>query len=266
MANWITEHESTLRLSVFLGVLILMALLETLFPRKIRTQDRTARWGSNLALVIIDSLVVRLLFPIIAVGAAAFAFTKGWGVLNLIDLPAWVGFIMALILLDLSVYIQHVAFHKIPVLWSVHKVHHADRDIDATTGVRFHPIEIVISMIYKIAVVILLGPSVLAVIIFEIILNASAMFNHANVRLPKTFDRILRVFFVTPDMHRIHHSVHPAETDSNYGFNLSLWDHVFKTYREKPKDGHIGMKIGLSEYQSNSPSSLVWLLILPFKR
>lgn len=255
--------EGTLRLSIFLGVLILMGALETLFPARDRVQKRSSRWVTNLGLVIIDTLAIRLLFPIIAVGAALWAQTQGWGLLNMMSLPVWLAVILAVIVLDIMIYWQHVAFHKIPILWRLHKVHHADRDLDASSGLRFHPIEIVISMLYKMLVVVALGAPALAVIIFEIILNACALFNHANVRLPQWLERPLRQIMVTPKLHRIHHSVIERETNSNYGFSVIWWDKIFQSYTDKPKGE---LTLGLSEYQTDAPSNLVWSLVAPFKR
>lgn len=266
ISTWILDHEGALRLSVFLCVLVIMGIAETVLPKKQRVHARGQRGMANLFLVIIDSLALRIVFPIIAVGVAAISYQKGWGVLNLVSMPSGLKVIIALIVLDFSVYVQHIAFHKIKPLWALHKVHHADRDIDVTTGVRFHPLEIIVSMLYKMGVVLALGPSVLAVILFEIILNASAMFNHANLALPKKFDTVLRTLIVTPDMHRVHHSVIESETNRNYGFNLSIWDRLFKTYQAQPRDGHAAMKIGLSDYQTDAPTSLWWMLKAPFER
>lgn len=259
-------HENLIRMWVFLGVLALMTGLEALFPRKARAQSRVRRWTTNIGLVFIYSLVLRLVFPAMAVGAAAYAGAKGWGGLNLIELPVWVEVGLAIIALDLAVYWQHVITHKVPIFWALHKVHHADRDIDASTGIRFHPGEVVLSMLYKMAIVVLLGPSVLGVIIFEILLNGSAMFNHANVRLPLWLDKILRVLFVTPDMHRVHHSIIPSETNRNYGFFLSIWDRLFRSYIAQPIGGHADMTIGLPQYQTEEPAHILWCLALPFKR
>lgn len=255
-----------MRLSVFLGVLVAMALCEAVFPRKNRTMPRGRRWVTNAALVIIDTTLLRILFPIAAVGVALTAQNKGWGLFNMLELPLWLEIITAMIILDLLIYIQHVAFHRIPLFWAMHKVHHADRDIDVTTAIRFHPFEIIVSMAYKMACVALLGPAVIAVILFEIILNGCALFNHANLRLSPAIDKALRGFIVTPDMHRIHHSVHSTETNSNYGFSLSLWDQLFRTYRSAPEDGHDAMSIGLSEAQTAKPNLLGWSLLFPFKR
>ena len=265
MSDFVLNHEASLRMGVFISILLLMMGVEALFPRKNRALGRTHRWVSNLLIVIIDSIFVRLLFPIVAVGVAALSVKNGWGLLNLTPLPDWLEIVVALILLDMAIYWQHVAFHRISFFWSFHKVHHVDRDIDVTTGLRFHPIEIVFSLAYKLAVVLVLGAPVLAVILFEIILNGCAMFNHSNVKLPLSVDRVLRRFIVTPDMHRVHHSIHMHETNSNYGFSLSLWDRIFKSYIDQPKAGHDDMVIGLEEHQTKAPASLSWSLLLPIK-
>lgn len=260
--------EPTLRLSAFLGILVLMAALEFLAPRRALTLARSRRWTTNLAIVFIDGLFVRLLgalaAPLLAVGAALWATQHGVGLFNAIDAPAWIEFIATLAAFDLLVWAQHWAFHRLPLFWRVHRVHHADRDIDATTALRFPPLEIVASMLIKVVAVLLLGPTALAVVIFEIVLNGCAMFNHANVRLPLTLDHVLRLLIVTPDMHRVHHSVHAGEHHRNFGFNLSIWDRVFGTYVAQPRDGHQGMHIGLPAYQTDGPNSLWWSLKLPF--
>ncbi|MGI9286885.1 MAG: sterol desaturase family protein [Pseudomonadales bacterium] len=258
------QNESAIRLAVFAGVFATMAILEAVAPRKERTMPRAHRWLTNTALVFVNSMLLRITFPILAVGMAELALTKGWGILSLVALPFWLEVVIAVMILDMLVYIQHVAFHKLPLLWIFHKVHHADRDFDVTTGVRFHPIEIVISMAYKLLGIALLGPPVVGVFIFELLLNASAMFNHANFRLPQYLDRVFRKVIVTPDFHRIHHSIIRSETDSNYGFFLSVWDHLFRSYQSQPSEGHDGMTIGLPEYQTQKPASLMWSLWLPF--
>ena len=255
--------EGVIRLSVFLGILIAMIGLETLFPARDRVQKRGARWLTNFGLVVIDTVVIRLLFPVIAVGVAIWAEARGWGVLNLLSLPIWVKTIFAVIILDMMIYWQHVAFHKVPILWHLHKVHHADRDLDASSGLRFHPVEIVISMVYKMAVVCLLGAPALAVIIFEILLNACAVFNHANVRVPLWFERPLRQVMVTPALHRIHHSVIERETNTNYGFSVIWWDKIFGSYTDQPQGK---LTLGLNEYQTDAPSGLWWSLTAPFRR
>jgi len=265
MTDYTVANEATLRLSVFLFILTVMILAETAFPRKTRTMRRAHRWSSNILLTVIDGVFVRLLFPIIAVGAAVIASENQWGLFNLIERPLWSEVLLTILILDMLIYWQHVAFHRIPFLWAMHKVHHADRDIDVTTGFRFHPLEIALSMAYKIALIFLLGAPVLAVIIFEIILNGCAMFNHSNVELPLNFDKVVRRIIVTPDMHRVHHSTVPSETNSNYGFNLSLWDRLFGTYIAQPAKGHDDMVIGLEDYQTSGPNSLAWSLWLPIK-
>ena len=263
--TFLTDHESSIRLGVFIGVLAVMAILEVIAPRKKRVAARAGRWLTNLGLIVIDTLALRFLMPLFAMGMAAIASDKGWGLLNMIDAPVWLEITLAVIVLDMLIYWQHVASHHIPLIWALHQVHHADRDIDATTGIRFHPLEILLSMGYKLICVMLLGPAVVAVFIFEVLLNACAMFNHANVKLPTALDRLIRLVLVTPDMHRVHHSVIPAETNSNYGFSLSIWDRVFGSYIAQPQKGHDGMTIGLSQYQTNEPSTLKWCLLIPFK-
>ncbi|MGI9373279.1 MAG: sterol desaturase family protein [Hyphomicrobiales bacterium] len=243
----------------------MMALLEFVLPRKQRSQPRSTRWFANLGLVVVDTLALRALFPILAVGVAFWAEANGYGLFNLLGWPYWLTVILTVILLDLAIYWQHVASHKIPVLWRFHKVHHADRDLDASSGLRFHPIEIVLSMLYKFVVIILLGAPALGVFLFEILLNGSAIFNHANFRLPVRLDKIVRMLIVTPDMHRVHHSVLRREHDTNYGFNLSLWDRFFATYTDQPEAGHDGMTLGLKNHQSEKPSNLIWCLLFPFR-
>jgi len=265
MTDFILQNEASLRLGFFISILLIMMLVESLFPRKRRAMGRGHRWLSNILMTILDALFVRFAFPILAIGVAALSAQKGWGLFNLTDWPVWLEITLVVIVLDMLIYWQHVAFHHVPFLWALHKVHHVDRDIDVTTGFRFHPIEIGISLAYKLCLVILLGVPVLAVIIFEIILNGCAMFNHSNVKLPLRVDRVLRRIIVTPDMHRVHHSTIMSETNSNYGFNLSLWDRIFGSYTAQPREGHDGMVIGLDEHQTNGPASLSWSLVLPFK-
>ncbi|WP_409433580.1 sterol desaturase family protein [Litorimonas sp. RW-G-Af-16] len=258
-------HEGLIRLSVFAAALIVFAVLEAAWPRKVRSQKRGPRWLSNLALVGIDTLVLRVLFPVVAVGVAAFASTQGWGLFNYLALPIWLEIALAVIVLDMLIYWQHRLFHAVPFFWRFHKVHHADRDLDVSSGVRFHPVEIVFSMAYKIICVLILGPAVAAVILFEIILNASALFNHANIRLPAWLDQVMRKLIVTPDFHRVHHSIQMRESNQNFGFCLSIWDHLFGSYTAQPEGGHDGMVIGLSEAQTDDPNHLIWSLTLPFK-
>lgn len=264
--NPLPFEEGPVRLAVFAGIFAVMAIAEAAFPRRRRVEPRPLRWFTNIAIVFIDSAVLRLIFPFLAVTMAAIAQSRGWGLFNWLAWPQWLEITICAIALDMAIYWQHVASHKIPMLWRFHKVHHADRDIDVTTGTRFHPVEIVLSMLYKFAVIVVLGPAPLAVFIFEVVLNGSAMFNHANLRLPLGVDRIVRLIFVTPDMHRVHHSVRHDETDSNYGFNLAWWDRAFGTYIDQPADGHDNMTIGLGAYQTHEPSRLDWALLVPFRR
>ena len=258
------ETESLVRLGAFAGTLLIMAAWEIAAPKRELSISKLQRWLSNLSLVALNTLLVRLLIPAGAAGAAIFAETSGWGLLNTFTLPEWADVVVAVVLLDLAIYAQHVVFHAMPILWRLHMVHHADPDIDVTTGLRFHPIEIILSMLIKVGVVVLLGAPVLAVIAFEVLLNATAMFNHGNVRLPSGLDAVLRLLVVTPDMHRVHHSIIVSETNSNYGFNLPWWDRLFGTYRAQPQAGHLEMTIGLSQYQHARHQGLAWILSLPF--
>ncbi|KAB7613293.1 sterol desaturase family protein [Amylibacter sp. SFDW26] len=261
------ENEVAIRLMVFLGLFALLASAEALLPRRVRSQTRKARWFTNISITVIDTLTVRLmavLLPVLAVAAAADASAKGWGILGAVNWPNWLEILIAILVLDFVIWAQHLITHKVPLLWRLHRVHHADVDIDVTTAIRFHPIEIAISMLIKIGAVYILGPTALAVILFEIILNGAAMFNHANIKLPLTVDKYLRLILVTPDMHRVHHSVHRHEHDSNYGFSLSIWDRMFGTYIAQPEKSHDDMTIGL-QWQDDRPSKLGWSLWLPFR-
>ncbi|MCT8161435.1 sterol desaturase family protein [Pseudoruegeria sp. SHC-113] len=262
------EHEALIRLAVFLGLFCLLALAEALVPRLPRAQPRSARWRTNWGLVLIDTLSLRLIalaLPLLAVGAALDAQARGWGLFNGLAWPLWLEALLAILILDLAIWAQHLITHKVPLLWRLHRVHHADRDMDVTTAIRFHPVEIALSMLLKIGLVYLLGPSALAVIAFEVLLNGTAMFNHANLRLSPRLDAALRLVIVTPDMHRVHHSAVRSEHDSNYGFSLSLWDRLFGTYIAQPKQGHEAMTVGL-EWQDARPAKLGWSLWLPFAR
>ncbi len=249
MLNPTTTAEPVIRLGCFLGVLVLMALWERLTPRRSQSIKRLLRWPNNLGLVVIDTVVVRLLFPVAAVGMAILAQTKGWGLLNIIPSPPWLGIPAAVVLLDLTIYGQHVAFHAVPLLWRLHRMHHADLEFDVTTGLRFHPGEIVLSMMIKLAAVLVLGAPPLSVLVFEVLLNATSMFNHGNARLPPWLDRALRLVVVTPEMHRVHHSIDRQETDSNFGFNLPWWDRLFGTYRAQPALGHLRMTLGIDRFR-----------------
>ena len=265
ITEFVTQHEKTIRMSFFFGMLALMGLWELLAPRRALTVSKAVRWGNNLALVFLNSFLLRLLFPAAAVGMAAFAAGQGWGGLHYYDVPFLPALLIAVVVMDLVIYLQHVMVHAVPVLWRLHRVHHADPDFDVTTGARFHPIEIILSMLIKFATIMLLGPPVVAVVIFEVLLNATAMFNHSNVRLPHALDRVLRWIVVTPDMHRVHHSVEDDEANSNFGFNLPWWDRLFGTYRDQPRGGHENMRIGIHHY--HQPKQVSWLpglLWLPF--
>lgn len=261
-----TLMEGTLRLSVFAGTLFVFALLEAVFPRLRFSHGRVQRWPGNIGIVVIDTILARVLLPGITVAAALFAADAEIGLFHWLDVPPVVAFIATLVLFDLAIYAQHVVFHKVPMLWRLHRVHHTDPAFDVTTALRFHPIEILLSLLIKGALVIALGAPAVAIVIFEVILSSAAIFNHSNMRLPLWLDGILRVVIVTPDMHRVHHSVHQPETDSNYGFNLSIWDRLFGTYRAQPRDGYDGMRIGLDGFADDRVLGLGALLIQPFQR
>ncbi len=265
MTQWLLAQEAALRLGCFLGVLVVVATWEQLLPRRARLTTRRARWPHNIAVAALGTALVRLALP-----ATAVTFALGWqalgrGMLPALGLPFPLDVVLAVILLDLAIYGQHVLFHAVPVLWRLHRMHHADVDFDVTTGVRFHPLEILLSMLIKFAVIAAIGAPALAVLVFEVMLNATSMFNHGNVRLPEGVDRWLRWIVVTPDMHRVHHSVIRRETDSNYGFNLPWWDRLFGTYRAQPQEGHVGMTIGLMQFRDSAELRLDRLLTQPFR-
>jgi sterol desaturase/sphingolipid hydroxylase (fatty acid hydroxylase superfamily) len=242
-----------------------MAGWELLAPRRPLHESKAVRWVSNLGLVVVDTLLLRLLFPVLAVGMATLAAQEGWGLLNRTALPAWLAFVLAVVMLDGVIYLQHVMFHAVPALWRLHRMHHTDLDFDTTTGLRFHPIEILLSMGIKLAAVTVLGPPPGAVLVFEVLLNGTALFNHGNIRLPLALDRWLRLLVVTPDMHRVHHSIYPGETNSNFGFNLPWWDRLLGTYRAQPRDGHDGMTIGIEQFRDPRELWLHRLLVQPFR-
>jgi len=264
--HWILAHELPIRLGFFFGIFTLVAAWEQLAPCRVLTVSRVIRWSNNLGLVFLNSLVLRLLFPAAAAGVAALAQQRGWGLLNNYDIAFSVATVLSLVAMDGVLYMQHVMFHAIPLLWRLHRVHHADPDYDVTTGARFHTLEIILSMLIKFATIVMLGPPVVAVVIFEVMLNATAMFNHGNVTLPRQADRLLRLLVVTPDMHRVHHSIEDDESNSNFGFSLPWWDRLFGTYRAQPRAGHQGMTTGLRAYRD--PGQVSWLpgmLMLPFR-
>jgi sterol desaturase/sphingolipid hydroxylase (fatty acid hydroxylase superfamily) len=263
--TFVTQYEISIRIGFFFSIFAIMAIWEIVAPRRMLTVSRAVRWANNLGLVFINSLIIRLLFPAAAVGVAAFAAEQGWGLLNYYQLPLVPGVVMAVVAMDFIIYLQHVLVHAVPALWRLHRVHHADLDYDVTTGARFHPIEIILSMLVKFATIVVLGPPIIAVVIFEVVLNAMAMFNHANVRLPLGLDRVLRLLVVTPDMHRVHHSVEDNEANSNFGFNLSIWDRILGTYIAQPRKGHKNMDIGIHQYRETKQVSwLPGMLALPF--
>ena len=263
--EFLLANEKEVRMSFFFGMLITIGLWELLAPKRALTISKSVRWVNNLGLVFFNSFLLRVLFPAAAVGVAVFASEQGWGLFNYFNLPLWFAVLASVIIMDFVIYVQHVMVHAIPMLWRLHRVHHADMDYDVTTGSRFHPIEIIISMLIKFATILLLGPPIVAVIIFEIVLNATAMFNHGNISLPKSFDKYLRLLLVTPDMHRVHHSVEDDEANSNFGFSLPWWDRIFGTYRAQPRAGHKDMTIGINKFRD--PKQVSWLpgmLMLPF--
>jgi sterol desaturase/sphingolipid hydroxylase (fatty acid hydroxylase superfamily) len=257
--------EQYIRLAAFCGVFVLMAAWEFLGPRRTQSIGRGWRWPNNVGVVVVDTLLVRTVFPTAAVGVALVAEAHGLGLFNVLPLPAWIGVVASVILLDLAIYFQHVLFHAVPVLWRLHRMHHADLDIDVTTGLRFHPLEILLSMVIKLAVVVALGAPAVAVLLFEVLLNATSMFNHSNVRIPEVFDVVLRWLVVTPDMHRVHHSILIRETNSNFGFNLPWWDRLFGTYRAQPAAGHEAMTIGIEQFRDPRELGLDRMLLQPFR-
>jgi sterol desaturase/sphingolipid hydroxylase (fatty acid hydroxylase superfamily) len=265
MRDPLFAYEPLIRLGTFAGVFVVMAIWEFLTPRRPQAIGRNRRWPSNLAVVAVDVLLVRILLPITAVGLALFAEAHAFGLFNMIALPAWASIVISVILLDLAIYLQHVLFHAVPALWRLHRMHHADLEFDVTTGLRFHPIEILLSTGIKLVVVAALGTPAAAVLIFEVLLNATSMFNHSNIRVPAQIDRILRWFVVTPDMHRVHHSILRRETNSNFGFNLPWWDRLLGTYRAQPAAGHDAMTIGIEQFRDPRELGLDRMLLQPFR-
>ena len=258
-------NEPAIRLASFLGVFALMALWEVAAPRRAQLHGRPLRWSANLGLLVFNAVLVRLLFPFAAVAFAALAAERGWGLLNNLELPYALALLLAVVAMDFAIWLQHVMVHAVPVLWRLHQVHHADPEFDVTTGARFHPLEIILSMLIKFAVIAVLGAPAFAVLLFEVLLNATAMFNHANVRLPAAADGFMRLLLVTPDMHRVHHSTDPAEANSNFGFNLSLWDRLFGTYRAESRQPQERMAIGVAGLTGDPRCvSLAGMLAIPF--
>lgn len=263
MPHFLAANEPAIRLIFFIGVFAVMAIWEAVAPRRDRDIPRLLRWPNNLGIVVLNTFLLRLAFPLAAVGFALLAAEHGWGLFNVIGAHPVIAFVASLLALDLVIYLQHVMFHAVPALWRLHRMHHADLEFDVTTGLRFHPAEILISMGIKLFAIAALGPPAAAVLIFEVLLNATSMFNHGNVRIPKSVDAILRWIVVTPDMHRVHHSIHRNETNSNFGFNLPWWDRLLGTYRAQPIDGHQSMMIGIEQFRTRRDLWLDRMLILP---
>lgn len=259
------SYEPLIRLASFFGIFALMTVWEIVAPRRPLAAPRVKRWPTNLSIVVLNTITARLLFSTTAVGAAVVAAQNQWGVLNLLDWPNWMRVVAALVAMDFALYLQHVVFHAVPMLWRLHMMHHADLDVDVTTGARFHPVEIVISMLIKLVAIAVTGAPPVAVLIFEVVLNATSMFNHSNVRMPETLDRLLRWIVVTPDMHRIHHSVIRDETNSNFGFSLPWWDRLLGTYRSEPEKSQVDMPLGLEQFRNPRELTLVGSLALPFR-
>lgn len=265
-SRWLLGHEAEVRNGLFLAILAAMAIWEILAPRRPRAVSKAVRWASNLGIGILNTVLLRLVFPLAAVGLAHLAQERGWGLLNQYEIPFAAAVLVSVVALDFAIYLQHVMFHAVPALWRLHRMHHADLDFDVTTGVRFHPIEILLSLLIKMAAIVVLGPPAVAVMIFEVLLSTTSMFNHSNIAMPGGFDRLLRWLVVTPDMHRVHHSVEDDETNSNFGFNLPWWDRLFGTYRDQPRAGHEGMVIGIRSHRdSKSCSWLPGMLAMPFR-
>jgi len=262
--NWLMAQEPLVRAGAFAGVFALMALWEILLPRRILQIGKGYRWLNNLGVLALDAALVRVAFPTAAVGVALLAEAEGWGLFHWADPPYWAAVVGGVIALDFAIWAQHVMFHAVPALWRLHRMHHADLDFDVTTGLRFHPIEILLSMIIKAGVIVMLGMPAVAVLLFEVLLNATSMFNHGNVRLPPRLDRVLRWIVVTPEMHRVHHSWYPNETNSNFGFNLPWWDRLLGTYRAQPRDGHERMTIGINLFRDPRELRLDRMLFQPF--
>ena len=265
--QWILQNEPLIRVTIFFGLLSLFMGLELLIPKRPPKVSRLIRWSNNIGLVFFNTLLIRLLLPVATIGVAYWTQEQGLGLFNLLEWNEWFEVLLAVIILDCAIYWQHRLFHKVPMLWRLHRVHHVDQDIDVTTGARFHPIEIFMSLAIKFALVCLLGPAAVAVVIFEVLLNGVAMFNHANIRFSSGLDKVLRWFVVTPDMHRVHHSRIVHETNSNFGFNLPWWDRIFGSYEEQPKLGHQNMDIGVSKFDEISKTQYLHnLLVLPFRK
>lgn len=265
MSESLLQHASLVRLAVFATVFAVMALWELAAPRRPQPLGRRRRWPGNLGVIVVDTLLVRLLIPTTAVAVALAATQRGWGLWPALHAPTWLALAGSIVLLDMAIYLQHVLFHAVPVLWRLHRMHHSDLELDVSSGARFHPAEILLSLGIKMAVVAALGAPAVAVLVFEVLLNATSMFNHANVRMPGWLDSALRWLLVTPDMHRVHHSWLPRETNTNFGFNLSCWDRLFGTYHAQPQDGHANMTIGINQFRDPRELRLDRMLWQPFR-
>ena len=266
MNSLIADSEATLRLVAFFSVLIVLICLEMFYPRRQLQLPRAQRWFSNIGISVLNTLFVKLVFPVAGIGAAILAQQKQWGLLNHLEISHWVGVVLFLLVFDLTIYFQHRLFHTVPLLWRLHRMHHTDVDYDVTTGNRFHPVSILLSSMIKFMLVILMGAAPIAVLIAEVLLNATAMFNHSNLKIPLRLDRILRLFVVTPDMHRIHHSVDESEHSHNFGFNFPWWDRLFGTYQAEPGLGHESMEIGIRGFRNLRSANLLWLLMQPLTK
>ena len=263
MTEFLSTSETIVRLGFFIGVLIILAVYENILPMRALVRSRSIRWYSNLGIAVLNNIFVNIIFPLMPVALAVFAQERGWGIFNIFNAPTELVILISVVILDLVIYFQHILFHLIPVLWRFHRMHHADQDFDVTTGIRFHPVEIILSMAIKMAVTVLFGIPALAILIFEILLNITSMFNHANIRIPIAFDKVLRIFIVTPDMHRVHHSILPFENNKNFGFNIPWWDFLFGTYLAQPKFGHEKMDIGIDIFRNPQDLHLHRMLIQP---
>lgn len=265
VSNFIINHEVPLRVGGFFGILGIMYLWEMIAPRRALTIPKPLRWVNNIGMVFLNSFLLRIIFPSAAVGVATLAQKHDWGFFYYLKVSYTLAVLSSIIAMDFFIYLQHVMFHAVPAFWRVHRMHHADLDIDVTTGIRFHPVEIILSMLIKFAVIVIIGPPVVSVIMFEVVLNATSMFNHANLYIPRNIDKVMRWFMVTPDMHRVHHSADPNETNTNFGFNMPWWDRLLGTYKNQPLLGHEGMIIGLREFRDLRQSTMLpGMLAIPF--
>ncbi|MBX2847830.1 MAG: sterol desaturase family protein [Acidiferrobacterales bacterium] len=258
-------NEANLRLGFFVGVFALLAIIEFVTPRRAQTVSKSFRWLNNIGVSVVNTLVLRFTLPVLATGMALLAHDHSFGIFNWISLPFWLACLLSFLIMDFAIYLQHRLFHAVPIFWRLHRMHHTDLEFDVTTAVRFHPVEILISMLIKLIIVALIGAPAVSILIFEIVLNGSAMFNHSNIKLPSWLDKNLRLILVTPDMHRVHHSVHQPETDSNFGFNLPWWDRLCGTYIDQPRDGHTNMQIGIEKFRDSNDTRLDKLLLQPLK-